>query len=761
MCSHSNDGDGDVAGTLRDVPAKAHPIDSVRHVSGGTIPQVPRTYQYKTEGYSIMNEFQVGLCESTCNAVFDAEKGWGAHGILNIVDLSQLAMERSICAKDAVQVMGSLAVKHGYRDAGESMLVVDPNDAWIFHVLPDDTNTSAIWIAQRLQESEIASVANAFVIRDITFPLDGTLFLGSSNLKSVAINHGWWMPSETSFDFSELYSLGELGPKYNSGRRMWETYRLLAPNKIFASEYGNFRKDKPYPTTVHVPPQSISSKDLFQVMRSFYNGTKYDLTHGISSGPFGNPFRAAPGKGALSFPKGRWERPIATWKSQVSYIVSTIDSVIWFAPHAAHTAVYMPFIVTMPITSAVSGPVSIDTVNRSTAFWANRYVFHLSQLNFLRAYQDIVTQRTLLEDRSVELLRNISTVKDKDIVARTLNNNANDIVAQWSAFSDSILITFAEGNCNGCAEDTPRHLGYPKWWLESVGFDHPNPFKLHLPLNGTPPPTLKKKVVLVTGATGRTGSALYKQLQSFHSVLSVRGLVRNTTKAREVLGCQLCDRSEGIFVGDVTKASTLGSAFANVDTVVILTGSFPIQLKNGTFIYEKGATPRDVDYLGSNNQVLASLSAKTVQQIILVSSMGTTHPGSFLDLLGNGFGLSYKLNAEMYLMQTSIASNIDFTIVKPSGLLPTTEQGPTNATYLIGHSDCLPECSKIGSCMAIARNDLANVLTISVVNSSLFLNTRFDLSSDIKVPITKTRDWNMISKHIRNTTYPPRMGCDI
>ena len=58
-------------------------------------------------------------------------------GNLTIVDLGQIALERSSTAYDAVQTMGDLARKHGYRDAGESLLVVDPEDAFIFHVLPD------------------------------------------------------------------------------------------------------------------------------------------------------------------------------------------------------------------------------------------------------------------------------------------------------------------------------------------------------------------------------------------------------------------------------------------------------------------------------------------------------------------------------------------------------------------------------------------------------------------------------------------------
>jgi hypothetical protein len=48
--------------------------------------------------------------------------------------------------------------------------------------------------------------------------------------------------------------------------------------------------------------------------------------------------------------------------------------------------------------------------------------------------------------------------------------------------------------------------------------------------------------VLVTGATGRTGSLLFLALQN--AGIKTRAFVRNITKAKEVLGCQACDKSE-------------------------------------------------------------------------------------------------------------------------------------------------------------------------------------------------------------------------
>ena len=54
--------------------------------------------------------------------------------------------------------MGDLAVRLGFYgadwsggdaslgEAGEALTVIDPAEAWVFHVLADDSGTSAIWV---------------------------------------------------------------------------------------------------------------------------------------------------------------------------------------------------------------------------------------------------------------------------------------------------------------------------------------------------------------------------------------------------------------------------------------------------------------------------------------------------------------------------------------------------------------------------------------------------------------------------------------
>jgi dipeptidase len=108
-----------------------------------------------------MNEKQVGIAESTCSGVFVASSIGTKDGkaLFSIDQLSQVAMERASTSREAVELIGSLAEQYGFygesdsfEGGSESLIVTDPNEAWVFHILADPTATSAIWVAQRVPD---------------------------------------------------------------------------------------------------------------------------------------------------------------------------------------------------------------------------------------------------------------------------------------------------------------------------------------------------------------------------------------------------------------------------------------------------------------------------------------------------------------------------------------------------------------------------------------------------------------------------------
>jgi dipeptidase len=210
----------------------------------GEIPQVKHTHGYIDGGYGIMNEYQVTIGESTCGAVLTAlPVHRGGHALLEAGELSRIALERCKTAKCAVSTMGALAEKHGFYGAdetkgegGEALQVVDPNEAWVFHVLADDTGKSAVWAAQRVPEGHIAAVANQFVIRTV-YLNDTTNFLGSTNILDVAERAGVWDANKNGIhvDFTQAFAMdrGHLSPVRDTFAGIFFAVFRIAPPVVF------------------------------------------------------------------------------------------------------------------------------------------------------------------------------------------------------------------------------------------------------------------------------------------------------------------------------------------------------------------------------------------------------------------------------------------------------------------------------------------------------------------------------------------------
>mmetsp|Transcript_121874 Transcript_121874/g.356207 ORF Transcript_121874/g.356207 Transcript_121874/m.356207 type:complete len:284 (-) Transcript_121874:93-944(-) len=235
----------------------------------------------------------------------------------------------------------------------------------------------------------------------------------------------------------------------------------------------------------------------------------------------------------------------------------------------------------------------------------------------------------------------------------------------------------------------------------------------------------KKRTVVVTGATGRSGSLFYHRLKA-ENLWNVRAFVRNATKAKDILGCSACDESEGVFAGDLTNSASLAHVMQGADSLAIFTSSAPhcSGIPIGPFgkcTYAKGAEPKAIDFLGTKAQIAAFASAGgslKSKQILYMSTMDTTVPDNFLDKLADGYVSFYHLQAEVSIM----AAGIPYTIAKACGLADG-EGGKSKLS--IGHDD-----ETFSFIHTVKRDDVARVLVEAVRNPTAAAGLRFDVCSD-------------------------------
>ena len=228
------------------------------------------------------------------------------------------------------------------------------------------------------------------------------------------------------------------------------------------------------------------------------------------------------------------------------------------------------------------------------------------------------------------------------------------------------------------------------------------------------------KQVLVTGATGRTGSLVYKKLKD-EADFKVVGLARSPDKVKELFGS-----TDGFFLGDIKNKSDIAQALTGCQALVILTSAIPKMVappqpgERPQFTYDADGTPEIIDYQGQKNQIDAALEAG-IKHIVLVGSMGGTNKDNPLNKLGNGNILIWKRQAEEYLAN----SGINYTIIRAGGLL---DKPGGKRKLLVGDNDELLNNPPNGIPTSVPRADVAETVVQALKHSEAH-NKAFDLIS--------------------------------
>lgn len=449
----------------------------------GYIPQVDHTYAYFDGSYGIMNEHQLAFGECTDGAKIQLEPVPGKR-IFYSAELSRVAAERCKTAREAVKLIGNLIETYGYYGTGETLPIGDTEEGWVMEMAPSPEGEGGLWVAKKVPDGQVFVAANEFRIREID-PDDPDM-LYSTDLHKIAEQHGWWSPEDGKLDWLRVVSEGEYNHPYYSLRRVWRLQSRIAPSQA-KSPWVKDSFTKKFPFSIK-PDEKLGPRDVMGLYRDYYQGTQFDLSQGVTAGPFGCPYRY-PGpmdsKGDTGDPtdkKGAWERPISIFRCGYSYVCQArgwlpdpIGGILWFGPDEPMSTCYVPFYA--GIKSIAKPYYTCDTTkfSQESAWWAFNFVANWAALKYDYIIKDIQHKQDEIESAEIEGIKEMDKKalaiydqdpeKARDMLTEYCKTQANQLVTNWWDFAWKLVARYDDGYINEPGK-MAQEASYPDEWYK-------------------------------------------------------------------------------------------------------------------------------------------------------------------------------------------------------------------------------------------------------------------------------------------------------
>jgi dipeptidase len=481
--------------------AKAYNTDNKPTQPIGSIFETAHTYGYIEGNYGIMNEHQLafGECTNLSKFTFDYDAN---SRIMGVAELTRLALERCIKAKEAILFIGKLVEEHGFYGDGETLLVADTEEGWDLEISCSPTGKNGIWVAKKIPDGEIFVAANQFRIQEFSFEDPNILY--SKNLMSIAKKNNWLSTDKKSMNWQRAVCPGENHHPYSSLRRVWRLLQKINPS-LDLSPWVEDAYTTAYPFSIK-PKQKISIEVALNFFRDHYEGTEFDMTKGLAAGPYGCPNRNLDAgyessevpfieqrinKGQYALKKdevinddatGAWERAISIPYMTYSYITQSrkelpdpIGGKIWLGFGEAFNTCYIPCYVgasELPSYFYQGNAINYDTQFGGLPFklisnWITQCYFY--------AIEDVKAKQLQLERAEVSQQASIESNalneggdNVQEYLTSYCKSNTEYIMSQWWDLFHFISSKY----CDGCINipKAGQKIGYPQWWKDSVGY---------------------------------------------------------------------------------------------------------------------------------------------------------------------------------------------------------------------------------------------------------------------------------------------------
>ena len=466
----------------------------------GRIPQAPVTY--KRVGN--MNEHQLIVAETTYGGRHEL---WDSTGVMDYGSLIYIALERATTAREAIDVIVSLANEYGYYSEGESFSIADQKEVWVMDLIGKGTKMvngknvrkGIVWVARRVPDGYICAHANQ--ARISTFPLDDPEnCLYAPDVITFARQMGWFDGQDKDFSFCDTYAPLDFSGMRACESRAWSALNILCKGKFtFVDENGGevtrdaydyidyamgYDKTKRFPLFVK-PAEKISVKNVADAMRDHFEGTPMDMTQDIGAGGNALPYRWRPMNFEVDGKTYVNERAIATQQTGFWFVGQSrgwlpvvVGGVIWFGCDDAATSWLTPIytntqevpecfregngdILHYSPTSAFwmcnrvanacykAYNIMAPTVRSAIDEWENAQIANLARTDeeALKVfYSEIKVKKMYV--RKNERTRKVAdpAPKTKAFITEFSVNTAQEMFDKWVGMEEFLLVKFLDGN---------------------------------------------------------------------------------------------------------------------------------------------------------------------------------------------------------------------------------------------------------------------------------------------------------------------------
>lgn len=283
LFGHNEQNGGRRIVNFRYVPRLKHkPGEMIILKNGASLPQVGETLAMLwlenpgvEFGDSYFNERGVAVSSDACPTGEDSFNELVARG--DIVEggigymLRRLVAQRAKTAREGVKIAGDLISRFGYSSSGRSLIIADPNEAWVLSAA-----RGKHWIAERCPDDEVVLLPNLHVISSEADLNDSQNVMYSPGLVDYSIQKGWYDPSSgKQFSFRKAFNRpprkGSFRAKYGADPRQWYAQSIVKGKIIDLP----LKEELPFSVK---PAHKMTVADVAKILRSHLEGTVFDTS---------------------------------------------------------------------------------------------------------------------------------------------------------------------------------------------------------------------------------------------------------------------------------------------------------------------------------------------------------------------------------------------------------------------------------------------------------------------------------------------------